>query len=153
MKACLVAYLATLWVVLTLNFSLPRLLPGDPLRALLDPESLDYVFDAEVRAALEASYGLDQPLLGQYADYLKGAVTGDLSPSIRLNRPVGELLATHLPWMLLLTSTALGLAPLLGLRGGAEATWEHGLGTDPIPVMCQGEFVEGDPANRAVTRP
>ncbi len=41
MKARVVAYLATLWVVLTLNFLLPRLLPGDPLSALLDPESSD----------------------------------------------------------------------------------------------------------------
>lgn len=132
MKARLAAYLATLWVVLTLNFFLPRLLPGDPLAALLDPESSDYVFNAEVRAALEAYYGLDRPLLAQYAAYLGGAVTGDLGHSIRLNRPVGELLAAHLPWTLLLTGTALGLASLLGLLGGAEAAWKRGSATDRL---------------------
>jgi peptide/nickel transport system permease protein len=132
MRWRLLAYLLTLWVVLTLNFFLPRLLPGDPLSALLDPESSDYVFDAEVRAVLGAYYGLDRPLLAQYADYLKGVVTGDLGQSIRFNRPVGELLAAHLPWTLLLTGTALGLASLLGLLGGAEAAWKHGSAADRL---------------------
>ena len=132
MKSRIFAYLLTLWVVLTLNFLLPRLLPGDPLSALLDPESSDYVYDAKVRAALEAYYGLDRPLLVQYTAYLKGAVTGDLGRSIRLNRPVGELLAAHLPWTLLLTGTALGLASLLGLLGGAEAAWKRGSAADRL---------------------
>jgi peptide/nickel transport system permease protein len=132
MRSRAVAYLLTLWVVLTLNFLLPRLLPGDPLSALLDPESSDYVFDAEVRAALEAYYGLDRPLLTQYADYLKGAVTGDLGRSIRLNQPVAELLAAHLPWTLLLTGTALGLASLFGLVGGSEAAWQRGSAADRL---------------------
>jgi len=132
MKARIFAYLVTLWVVLTLNFLLPRLLPGDPLAALLDPESSDYVFNAEVRSALEAYYGLDQPLPVQYATYLAGVVTGDLGRSIRLNRPVGELLAGHLPWTLLLTGTALGTASLLSLLVGAEAAWKHGTVTDRV---------------------
>jgi peptide/nickel transport system permease protein len=123
-------YLVTLWAVLTLNFFLPRLLPGDPLSALLDPESSEYVFNAEVRAALEAYYGLDRPLTQQYVAYLKGAVTGDLGRSIRLNRPVGELIGSHLPWTLLLAGTALGLASLIGILGGAEAAWKRGSFTD-----------------------
>jgi peptide/nickel transport system permease protein len=132
MRSRVVAYLVTLWVVLTLNFLLPRLLPGDPLSALLDPASTDYVFDAEVRAALEAYYGLDRPLPVQYVAYLKGIVTGDLGRSIRLNQPVGELLAAHLPWTLLLTGTALGLASLFGLLGGAEAAWKRGSAADRL---------------------
>jgi peptide/nickel transport system permease protein len=132
MKARLAWYLLTLWVVLTLNFFLPRLLPGNPLAALLAPESSEYVFDAEVRAALEAYYGLDRPLLVQYAAYLGGAFTGDLGRSIRLNQPVSALIAGHLPWTLLLTGTALGLASLLALLGGAEAAWKHGSAADRL---------------------
>jgi peptide/nickel transport system permease protein len=126
----LVGYLLTLWIVLTANFLLPRLLPGDPLAALLDPQNSDYVFDAGVRAALEAYYGLDRPLPEQYARYLVGAVTGDLGRSIRLNQPVGELIRTHLPWTLLLALTALALASLLGVWGGAAAAWKRGSFTD-----------------------
>jgi peptide/nickel transport system permease protein len=132
MRSRFVAYLVTLWVVLTLNFLLPRLLPGDPLSALLDPESSDYVFDAEVRAALEAHYGLDRPLPAQYGAYLHGAVTGDLGHSIRLNQPVGDLIADHLPWTLLLTGTALILAALLGLAGGSEAAWQRSSAVDRL---------------------
>jgi peptide/nickel transport system permease protein len=132
----LASYLLTLWVVLTVNFLLPRLLPGDPLAALLDPQNSDYVFDAEVRAALESYYGLDRPLPVQYARYLAGAVSGDLGRSIRLNQPVGKLIRTHLPWTLLLTGTALTLASLLGLLGGTEAAWRRGTWRDRVLVTA-----------------
>ncbi len=132
----ILGYLITLWAILTLNFVLPRLLPGDPLAALLDPESSDYVFDSRVRAALEAYYGLDRPLLQQYADYLGGAVTGDLGQSIRLNQPVGDLLRAHLPWTLLLTLTALGAASLVGLWSGAEAAWRRHSPLDRLLVTA-----------------
>lgn len=126
------SYVLTLWAVVTINFLLPRLLPGDPLAALLDPENSEYVFDTQVRAALEAYYGLDRPLPVQYGRYLLGAVTGDLGRSIRLNQPVGELIRTHLPWTLLLTGTALVLASLVGLLGGTEAAWKRGTLADRL---------------------
>jgi peptide/nickel transport system permease protein len=119
-------YLISLWVILTLNFLLPRWLPGDPLAALLDPESSDYVFNSQVREALETYYGLDRPLTQQYTVYLTGAFTGDLGQSIRLNQPVGDLLWEHLPWTLLLTLTALGIASLVGIVTGSEAAWRRG---------------------------
>ncbi|MBN1954295.1 MAG: ABC transporter permease [Anaerolineae bacterium] len=136
MQRRILSYLLTLWIVLTVNFLLPRLLPGDPLAALLDPQSSDYVFDAEARAALEAYYGLDRPLPEQYGRYLLGAFTGDLGRSIRLNRPVGELIGAHLPWTLLLTGTALFLASLLALLGGTEAAWRRGSWRDRVLVTA-----------------
>jgi ABC-type dipeptide/oligopeptide/nickel transport system permease component len=83
------------------------------------------VFDVEVRAELETCYGLDRPLLAQYAAYLRGAVTGDLGCSIRPNQPVSELLAAHLPSTLLLAGTVPSLASLLALLGGVEAAWKQ----------------------------
>jgi peptide/nickel transport system permease protein len=142
MKTRVVAYLATLWVVLTLNFLLPRLLPGDPLAALLDSQSSGYVFDDQVRATLKSYYGLDRSLLAQYTSYLKGAITGDLGHSIRLNQPVAELLAAHLPWTLLLTGTALSLASLLSLLGGAEAAWKRNSTTDRL--LTAGSVLAGN---------
>jgi peptide/nickel transport system permease protein len=136
MRRRLPGYCLTLWIVLTVNFLLPRLLPGDPLAALLDPENSEYVFDAEVRAAVEAYYGLDRPLSEQYGRYLLGALTGDLGRSILLNQPVGELIRTHLPWTLLLTGTALVLASLLGLLGGTEAAWRRGAWSDRVLVTA-----------------
>lgn len=130
MRRAVLSYLVTLWTVLTLNFFLPRLMPGDPLAALLDPSSSDYVFDPEVRAALASYYGLDRPLLEQYGRYLLGAFTGDLGRSIRLNRPVADLILSHLPWTLLLVGTALLLSSALALLGGTEAAWRRGSRAD-----------------------
>lgn len=121
-----VPYLLTLWVVLTLNFLLPRLLPGDPLGALFDRDAAGYVADETARSRLAAYYGLDRPLARQYADYLLGAARGDLGWSIWLNRPVAELIAGRLPWTLLLTLTSLALASLIGVWLGAEAGWRCG---------------------------
>ncbi len=130
MRRALFSYLLTLWFIITLNFFLPRLLPGDPLAALLDPASSDYVFDPEVRAALAAYYGLDRPPLEQYGRYLLGLFTGDLGRSIRLNQPVIELIVSHLPWTLLLVGTALLFSSVFALIGGAEAAWRRGSWAD-----------------------
>ena len=124
------AYLLTLWVILTLNFLLPRLLPGDPLAALLDPSSSDYVYDPQVRAALAAYYGLDRPLPEQYGRYLLGILTGDLGRSIRLNRPVAELVAGRLLWTMLLVGTALLISSALALLAGTESAWRRGSWAD-----------------------
>ncbi len=136
MKRRVLSYLISLWAILTLNFLLPRWLPGDPLAALLDPESSDYVFNSQVRDALEAYYGLDRPLAKQYVDYLTGALTGDLGQSIRLNQPVGDVLRAHLPWTLLLTLTALSVSSLVGLWGGAEAAWRRNSPLDKTLVAA-----------------
>lgn len=136
MKRRALGYLISLWAILTLNFLLPRWLPGDPLAALLDPQNSNYVFNSQVRARLEAYYGLDRPLIEQYSAYLGGALTGDLGQSIRLNQPVSDLLRAHLPWTLLLTLTALGAASLIGLWGGAEAAWRHHAPADKALVAA-----------------
>jgi peptide/nickel transport system permease protein len=129
-------YLISLWAISTLNFLLPRWLPGDPLTALLDPDSSDYVFNSQVRETLEAYYGLDRPLTQQYTAYLVGAFTGNLGQSIRLNQPVSDLLREHLPWTLLLTLTALGTASLVGIVSGSEAAWRRGSLTDKALVTA-----------------
>ena len=136
MKARIALTLLSLWVVATLNFLLPRWLPGDPLAALLDPDSSSYVYNAEVRGALEAYYGLDRPLAAQYGDYLTGALSGDLGRSIRLNRPVADLLRERLPWTLLLTLSAMAAASLIGVIAGSEAAWRRRSPADRLLVAA-----------------
>jgi peptide/nickel transport system permease protein len=125
MKRRALGYIISLWAILTLNFLLPRWLPGDPLSVLLDPESSTYVFNSQVRESLETYYGLDLPLTQQYTAYLTGTLTGDLGQSIRLNQPVSYLLREHLPWTLLLTLTSLSTASLIGIWSGTEAAWHR----------------------------
>lgn len=118
-------YLLTLVVVFSLNFALPRLMPGDPLDQLGNPEATQFVSDNATRAAVLAYYGLDRPLLEQMTSYLGSLAHLDLGYSIRYGAPVAELIAGRLPWTLLLVLTSLGLASLLGLVGGVEAAWRR----------------------------
>lgn len=119
-------YLFTFWVVLTLNFLIPRLMPGDPLLALLDPNSADFVYDEATRQQLAAYYGLDKPLGEQYLSYLGHLLRGNLGDSIFLKKPVAELIRVHLPWTLLLMIPGLLLASLISLLLGAHAGWVRG---------------------------
>ena len=129
------SFLLTLLVVLTLNFLLPRAMPGDPIAALVDPDSSLYVANDQTRSDLEAYYGLDQPLHVQYLRYLSGVATGDLGWSIRQNKPVAELIATRLPWTLALTLPAMLLAALASLIAGTHAGWRRGTWMDRGLIM------------------
>lgn len=128
-------FLLTLLAVLTLNFLLPRAMPGDPITALLDPSNTQVTTDDTTRAALEQYYGLDQPLYVQYGRYLSGIVTGDLGWSIRQQQPVSQLIASHLPWTLALTIPAMLLASFVSLLAGAHAGWKRGTWVDRGLIM------------------
>lgn len=119
-------YGLTLLAVVTLVFLLPRLMPGNPLSALQDPESGLFLADPQVRARVEAYYGLDQPLWHQYGQFLAGLLHGDLGWSIARNAPVSTLIARHLPWTLLLSGTALALSSLVSFGAGISAAWRRG---------------------------
>jgi peptide/nickel transport system permease protein len=119
-------YAITLWAVVTAAFLLPRVLPGDPLRQLDDPDSGTFVYDAQVRDRVAAYYGLDKPLLSQYGSYFTGLAGGELGWSISQNTPVATLMRNRLPWTLLLTGSALLLSSAIGFLAGVTAGWNRG---------------------------
>lgn len=105
----------TFLLAATLAFFLMRLTPGDPLARL----SEDRPLAPEAVAALRARYGVDQPLLTQFAVFLAGVARGDFGGSIEHNgRPVTALVRERLPATLLLGGTALALNFLLGITVG-----------------------------------
>lgn len=123
-------YSVTLWAVVTVVFVLPRMIPGDPLQALDQPDSGAYVYDAAVRAKVAAYYGLDKPLISQYGSYLSGLAHGDLGWSMSQNAPVRTLLARRTPWTLLLMGGALTLSAVVGFAAGVAAAWRRGRAVD-----------------------
>jgi len=127
-------YLVTALIALTLNFALPRALPGDPLDALQDPNSGQFISDSAVRARLAAYYGLDQPAPQQYLHYLRDLLSGNFGWSIHFNVPAGSLVRTHLAWTLLLMLSSLLLASTIGLVAGANAGWARGSRLDRVLV-------------------
>lgn len=116
----------TLWAVTTFVFLLPRLMPGDPLQGLDNPDSGTFVYDPQVRARVAAYYGLDQPLISQYGAYLSGLAHGNLGWSISQNTPVDTLIVARLPWTLLLMGSALVLSSTISFLAGVSAAWRRG---------------------------
>lgn len=127
-------YAVTVCALVSLLFLLPRMMPGDPLSALIDPASGDFFTTPEARQRLLAYYGLDRPLWQQYLGYLGNLSRGDLGWSISRNVPVRQLIGAHLPWTLLLTGTALALASVLSYLAGIHAAWRRGGTTDRVLI-------------------
>ncbi|MEV4043651.1 ABC transporter permease [Streptomyces sp. NPDC049744] len=113
---------AVLLVVLSAAlFAATAVLPGDAVSAVAGMDA-----SAAQRAEVRAELGLDRPAAERYADWVAGAVRGDLGRGFVGERPVTDVLATRLPNSLLLAGLTLAvtapLAALLGLwtglRGG-----------------------------------
>ena len=121
-------YIAIILLVLSFNFFLPRLMPGDPLSFLTGAPGMDMpiVLDEAMRAELLAYYGLDKPLMQQFADYVFNLLHGDLGWSIYFNAPVTGILVGRLKWTLLLVGTATALYMVLGILLGAISAWDRG---------------------------
>lgn len=124
------SYLVTVFVLITLNFALPRLMPGDPIDALLAFGSPDYVTDDETRANLAEYYNLDSSVPVQYVEYLGGLARGDLGVSIVSNVSVTEELGHRVGWSLLLVVSAVLVAMVIGLPAGVHSGWKRGTRVD-----------------------
>ena len=125
-------YLITMFIVLSLTFFLPRLMPGDPLSYLTGDPGADMpvAISEEVREKLLAYYGLNEPLTRQYTDYLINLAHGNLGWSIYYNAPVSSVLLGRLKWTLLLVGTATVVYVALGILLGALSAWKRGTKTD-----------------------
>jgi len=116
----LLAALPTLALIVALSFLLTRLAPGGPF----DEEQ---TLAPEIRANLEAAYGLDQPMHVQFGRYVSGLLRGDFGPSFKFRDfTVGELIADGLPVSLTIGLAALGLALALGVPAGILAALSRG---------------------------
>ena len=119
-------YLLAGWIVITLNFLVPRLMPGDPIAALfarfrgkLKPEAME---------ALKQSLGLsDAPLLEQYVQYLGQLIRGEFGVSIAFHpTPVVEVMSTGFVWTLGLAGVSVIFSFLIGTTLGAFSAWRQG---------------------------
>lgn len=122
-------YGAVLLVAIVLNFALPRLAPGDAIDYLLPPEQAG-ALTPEQRTEVLNRFGLDEPVMVQFGDYLAGIARGDLLVSVKFGRPVTSLLFERVGWTLLLVGGALVLSTLLGAALGFRSAWRRGTSAD-----------------------
>jgi len=119
-------------MAVTLNFIIPRLMPGDPasimfaqFKGKLKPEALQ---------ALKETFGFTEgPLIIQYFDYIKHLFTGNLGVSVSyFPQPVTEVISSGLYWTLFLAGTSLVISFVLGSLIGIYLAWYRDQKIDSI---------------------
>lgn len=125
-------YLAAFIAAATINFFLPRLMPGDPIDIMF--ASAGSELSLENVNALRLTFGfIDAPLGQQYLTYLQSVFSGDLGRSIKyFPLPVTELLARAIIWTLGLVGSATLLSFALGTLLGVMAAWRRGTLFDTV---------------------
>jgi peptide/nickel transport system permease protein len=119
-------YLVSAWASITLNFAIPRLMPGDPAAALI--ARFKGQMSPEALRALRHAFGLvPGSTLTQYLTYLAHVARGDLGLSVAyFPAPVTEVIGTGLGWSLGLGGCALLVSFTLGTLLGVVAAWRRG---------------------------
>ncbi|GAA2684902.1 MULTISPECIES: ABC transporter permease [Actinosynnema] len=129
-------YLVALWAALTLNFFIPRLMPGNPVDTLMAKlAQRGGQVDAEARRAYALLLGGDSEgtLLEQYFAYLGNLARGELGVSVSaFPTPVSEVISGALPWTVVLVGVATVLSFLLGIGLGAFVGWRRGTWLDSL---------------------
>lgn len=117
----LISTIPLLLVISFLVFMFIHMIPGDPAKLIAGQDSTQ----AEVET-VRKQLGLDQPLLKQYGQYMKGLVTGDLGDSIRNGKSVVETIAPRLKPTIMLTVSAMIWATIIGVALGIISAVFHG---------------------------
>ncbi|MGH7124227.1 MAG: ABC transporter permease [Stellaceae bacterium] len=115
----------TLFFVSIIIFGLQQLLPGDPALAMAGEER-----DPNVIAFLRHKYHLDEPLPVRYGLWAIGVLHGDLGESIRINKPVLDLVREKLPVTAELAGLALVVALAIGIPAGVISAVKNGTAID-----------------------
>lgn len=125
--------LLSMWAAVTLNFMIPRLMPGSPVDAILAHfQSEGAPLGPNALHALELQFGVTHAAIWtQYLGYLGNLLHGQLGTSVTYYPlTVGEVIARSIPWTLGLAGTATIISVLLGTLLGIYAAWHRGSRAD-----------------------
>ncbi|MEJ1159153.1 ABC transporter permease [Prosthecomicrobium sp. N25] len=123
--------LVVIALAVTINFVIPRLMPGDPIEQQLNQLAASgggQIGDVQaIAAAYRAKFGLDQPMLAQYANYWKALFSLDLGVSLAHHpATVAETILAGLPWTVGLLGFTTLVSFALGTWLGARMAWPRG---------------------------
>ena len=122
----LLGSIVVMWAVATLVFFMLRLVPGDPIGAMLFD-----VGDADDIEAIRALYGLDQPMYVQYGKWFWQVLQGNLGSSIYGSRvPVATIILEAVPRTLSLAGLSFAVALIIAVPAGLVAAIHKQTGLD-----------------------
>ncbi|PWI32090.1 peptide ABC transporter permease [Vibrio albus] len=125
-------YLIALLVAITLNFIIPRAMPGDPV-TMMFANATTQVTPERIEAMKQLLGFVDGPLYIQYFTYLKSILSWDLGTSIKFYPlSVNDLLGSAFGWSLFLAGSAVLLSFSIGSILGIYAAWHRGSKYDAI---------------------
>lgn len=127
-----VFYLITAWAAISLNFLLPRIMPGSPADALI--AKFHGKLSPDAIQALRVLFGQsDASLWQQYLDYWKNLFTGNFGTSYAYYpTPVSDVLASSIGWTLVLITVCTVLGFLIGTGLGMIVGWKRGSWLDGL---------------------
>ena len=127
-------YLLTFFVAVTIDWAIPRLMPGDPVSGLIARLNADPTAAQEMHGYFTESFGLDEPLWRQYLNFWWGLLHGDLGPSIAyVGTSVSDLIRAAIPYTVALLIPAVVLSYIAGNRVGALAARRKVLDNTALP--------------------
>jgi peptide/nickel transport system permease protein len=128
-------YVLTFVVAVTIDWAIPRLMPGDPIDGLISRIQTDPAASEQLHGFFTESFQLDQPLWKQYVNFWWGLLHGDLGPSIAyVGSRVDTLIWAALPYTLALLVPAIVLSYVAGNRVGALAARRKTLDNTVLPA-------------------
>ncbi|WP_129843341.1 ABC transporter permease [Streptomyces sp. RFCAC02] len=129
-------YVVALWAALTLNFFIPRMMPGNPVDTLLAKlQQRGGQVTPETRRAFELMLGTNDsdPLWNQYVDYLGNLFRGDLGVSVSaFPAQVSTVIGDSLPWTIVLVGIATFISFVIGIVLGMLVGWKRGSWLDSL---------------------
>jgi peptide/nickel transport system permease protein len=128
-----IEYLLTFLVIITLNFALPRMMPGDPfLHFSGESGEIITTYSSEQVKYYNEYYGLNKPLYEQYITYLKELAKGELGFSYYYKNDVSSIIIRRLPWTILLVVSAMVFSITLGIILGSYSAWRRNKWQDKL---------------------
>ncbi len=121
--------------IVTITFVLLRLGPNSPADKYLANMAARASDPARVKAAIEARYGLDKPLIEQYGNYLLNLIRGDWGWSFSTSMPVIDLLAQHWVYSFQLILLATVFSGILGILVGVYSAIKQYTGFDYLTTF------------------
>ncbi|HAL64305.1 MAG TPA: peptide ABC transporter permease, partial [Bacteroidales bacterium] len=119
-----------LFVLLVVIFFVIRIIPGDPVAAMLGGKASQEVIEAR-----RAELGLNDPILVQFFKYVGGLFKGDLGTSTMTGRPVLDEILERFPATLELTIFAFIIAVVIGIFWGSKAAQKR---DKPVDIIARG---------------